>query len=81
MTQAEARALLERVDAGRLRREAGFTQVTVAAAFGLAQDQVSAFERSRGRHLPRCEGAFRWLRFTAALERRAAFAAEMDEAA
>jgi transcriptional regulator with XRE-family HTH domain len=71
--------MLARVDAGKLRRDAGFTQATVAAALGLSQYQVSVFER--GVSLPRDQAGFRWVKFIGALERRAAGMTEPGEAA
>lgn len=79
MTLLEIRAMLARVDARQLRKDAGIRQVTVARAFGVPQDQVWKWEA--GQTVPVSRAGFRWVAFTAALERRAEIAAEMDEAA
>ena len=75
--------MLARVDARQLRKDAGIRQLTVARAFGVRQDQIWAWER--GQRVPVTAAGFRWIRMSAALERRAEFtaeiAAEMDEAA
>lgn len=83
VTLLEIRAMLARVDVRQLRKDAGIRQVTVARAFGVPQDQIWAWES--GRWVPVTAAGFRWIRFIAALERRAEvtaeIAAERDEAA
>ena len=75
--------MLRRVNARLLREDAGFSPGTVAAAFGVSQWQVYAWEA--GRWLPRTAAGFRWAAFMLALERRARvtaeIAAELEEAA
>jgi DNA-binding transcriptional regulator YiaG len=63
-----------RTDARQLRRDAGIGLATVARAFGVSEKDVWRWET--GRHVPCSEAARRWARFTAALERRAAFRRE-----
>jgi transcriptional regulator with XRE-family HTH domain len=73
VTRAEVQAMSARVNARELRRNAGFSLVTVGRAFGVPPDQIARWES--GRYLPCCPAGFRWLKFAAALERRAAFRA------
>lgn len=75
MTQAEIRAMLDRVDARRLRQEAGIRQVTVAEALGTRQAAISALEH--GRRSARGRTGLRWARVVAGLERHAAVAAAL----
>ena len=83
LTQLEIRALLARVNARELRKDAGIRQVTVARALGVPPYYVCGWEK--GRRSARNPAGLRWLRFTAGLERHAEvtaeIAAEMDEAA
>jgi transcriptional regulator with XRE-family HTH domain len=78
VTQLEVAALLDRVDARRLREEAGIRMQTVAWALGLSESAVRRLET--GRRQPRGAGSWRWARFTAALERRAEITAEVEAA-
>lgn len=79
MTRVEVKAMLARVDARQLRRDADIRLVTVARAFGVNPWDIGRWES--GRSLPCCEAGFRWARFTAALERRAAFRQGLRRAA
>ena len=73
--------MLARVDARKLREEAGIRQMTVAAAFGIPQHYISKWES--GRQEPKCEAGYRWVKFTSGLARHAEVTAEAwrDEAA
>jgi DNA-binding transcriptional regulator YiaG len=79
VTLLELRAMLARVDAGKLREDAGIRQATVGEAFGVPWQTVGDWER--GRREPYTQAGYRWVRFVAALERRAEFAAEAEKAA
>jgi transcriptional regulator with XRE-family HTH domain len=83
VTHLEIRAMLRRVDARQLREEAGISVRTVLRALGITPQQLSMWER--GKQYPSGEGGLRWVKFTAALERRAEVTAEIaamrDEAA
>ena len=69
--------MLARVDAGRLRRDAGISQATVGKALGVPQHHVSKWER--GQYLPCTAAGFRWIRFVAGLERHAEVTAELRQ--
>jgi len=71
--------MLARVDARRLREDAGIRQGTVARALGVPQKYVYAWEMRRQE--PRCDAGRRWARFTLGLERHAAVTAELERAA
>ena len=63
--------MLKRCDPRRLREDAGISRATVAAAIGGDRESVRRWEaRDYG---PAGPAGQRWARFTAALERRAAF--------
>jgi DNA-binding XRE family transcriptional regulator len=83
MTVLEMRAMLARVDARKLRKDAGLRAATVAEALGVDPFAVYAWET--GKCEPKCDAGYRWLRVIAGLERHAAVTAEMwrarDEAA
>jgi DNA-binding transcriptional regulator YiaG len=79
VTQLEVRALLARVDARKLREDAGIRQVTVARAFGVQRHYINWWET--GKVQPVSPAAHRWIRFVAALERRAEVTAELERAA
>lgn len=77
MTVLETRAMLARVDARRLREDAGIRQMTVARALGVKSQQVYAWES--GLREPKSDAGFRWLRVIAGLERHAALAEEVAD--
>lgn len=70
MTQQETRALLARVNPRQLREDAGIRLSTVARAFGVPAGQVYQMETGL-KDPPYSVAGFRWVRFVAALERRA----------
>ena len=71
--------MLARVDARRLREDAGIRAATVAAAFGVPQKYILVWET--GRQEPRCDAGRRWARFIRALEAHAEVTAEAGGAA
>jgi transcriptional regulator with XRE-family HTH domain len=75
VTQVEIRAMLRRVDARRLREDAGIRQVTVARALGVPAPYICWWES--GRAEPKCKAGYRWARVIAGLERHAEVTAEM----
>ena len=76
MTLLEARAMLARCDPRRLRQDAGISRAVVAAAFGVPRTTVKGWE-DEGK-VPQTAAGWRWLRFTAALERLEREAAEAE---
>ena len=81
MTVLEMRAMLARVDARKLREDAGIRRVTVARALGVNLSAIYYWES--GRREPMSAAGIRWARFTLGLERHAAVTPAMwrDEAA
>lgn len=71
--------MLARVDARKLREDAGISRATVARAFGVHRRYIAWWET--GQAGPVSQAGYRWARVIAALERRAAFAAEMERTA
>ena len=71
--------MLARVDARKLRQDAGIRQLTVARALGVPPNTVYAWET--GLYEPKCDAGRQWARFVCGLERHAEVAAELDEAA